>query len=353
MLRREQSASATSASSATSSQAVQQVRLAEAEAMLRETLGGAGRNDVELLEYAVNDLDLLEHAAREATDGSTGAGSSQRKKLLKDGKKQLSQLKQAAAADKARKDLEAAITAPKISVQTLKEALACGSKAAIPEAELAGYRSMLDSLAEQEECGKELEEAMHGGDPARLHRAIERGRRAGMPAGTLKLAERNHMAVTFLAAQGGGKKGVILAWRAVVTDTRTVKKQLADILLGDSSAEAIDDVVAKARELEVDDRAACDNASRVAQQRRLAHDQVVCALVTGDLQEIEAAKRAVQAAGGPGTDLERIKLALQDAQEDEIVLQELDKALPAAVQKYLKAGSVLSPSQRSAGLTLS
>lgn len=298
----------------------------EAEMMLRETLQAASVQNYELVEFAVNEAKHKKVA---------------NKQLIREGEKKLAQMKKGFFL----KTLQDLTKDPNIDHETLEQHIRTAAEAGISAGDLAPFQSKLKKVAEKEKCKQNLAQALQSADPMRIKQAIATAKKAGVEAEEVHQAEIAAKACQFLFDRGDSKKRLQLvfrSWRDIRTETRSLKQQLVDVEKNGADAIEIDRVLARSAELEVLDYSSTnwdkiDKLQRVADARRLAHDQAVCALVSKDYDELSSAIEALNKAGGPKATIDLVQPELASAEANEKLLVEFDRILPSAVSKFIEA----------------
>ncbi|CAK0803564.1 unnamed protein product [Prorocentrum cordatum] len=126
------------------------------------------------------------------------------------------------------------------------------------------------------------------------------------------------------------------AWAAYAPQARAARREagraLKELLRSGAPAEQLEEAAARAEEAEADPQA-LGLVRKVAQNRRGAHEHALRALQLQRLHELDAARSAVEAAGGPVADLPLLDTAIVDCEADEDMLEEWDVSISVAVSR--------------------
>eukprot|EP00931_Biecheleriopsis_adriatica_P118571 TRINITY_DN9393_c0_g2_i2.p1 TRINITY_DN9393_c0_g2~~TRINITY_DN9393_c0_g2_i2.p1 ORF type:complete len:790 (+),score=198.30 TRINITY_DN9393_c0_g2_i2:263-2371(+) len=143
-----------------------------------------------------------------------------------------------------------------------------------------------------------LRKSISIGNPEKISQAIDQARSAGVAESLLKDAEQQMKSLTDRRSQGA--------------------KILHAALENGANAEQLELAVdlAQAAGVDID---SCILARKVMQNRRSAHDSVDEALKSRDLEQIRKVKQLVESAGGPATDLERLRRVLEPGVTGEVL----------------------------------
>ncbi|CAE8612572.1 unnamed protein product [Polarella glacialis] len=156
----------------------------------------------------------------------------------------------------------------------------------------------------------ELQKAVEVGHPEKLSQAIDRARDAGVEAHHVQSAEQHLQALHFVSRNlGPGPRRILEAWREVLDGMRTTRKHLQKALQSGAGFDELQAAVDAAGEAGVDEET-CQLAQKVSSNRRRAHDHAMCALMSGDMRELQEAQKLLESAGGPAAELSRVRAAL-------------------------------------------
>jgi len=191
----------------------------------------------------------------------------------------------------------------------------------------------------QQVTQQELEKAIDECDTPRLRRAMAAGKQVGLPAAALQ--EGDERLKQLDAAKRLRKdacslshRTCFLSWKEVTDEGKFKKdaeKHLEQHIQHGSGSDAVLGAALAAKEAGSEE-AVWQKGFDVAAQRCSAHDQAVCAFVSDELHDLEAAADANTRAGGPRSDAQRLQSAVAKAKKETIITKAMG-ALPCGATK--------------------